>query len=491
MSESVVPLPESAKPEFPTPYSLEDFPEYQAELARNATTHQEVEAVAQTFDPKNVELLKIITDPEFSSELSGAEHEAEFQLLYPALDQVLALHEQATAPAERSTLLRSAAVEASHEALQQPGSYLVHWDESAAAAGEAGKHREAQVFTRNSQKLKELQGELLNDKADASVAAEVYLHMGALTKIQGSEDVLVYAANLPLAKEPKAKYPYGQTEQVLMGGAMLSEASLLNERYGDGSLKKQHRYEAQARQKFEAIIEGAKTDPSAKVVARQARVYVSDLDMREAHRLAVEAVQAGGNDELMGQAKDIARGAIADLQECILEAKSEMDSTDDPQIRRKITGELVERAILLLLRRHALDNKLATEMPYQAFPRQDYPKDGLAPAGLDRQSYDVVQTRYKIFDDGRVGQLEVPIQAKNRRINQAQPKPGEKPKTYDPRVVLMANFEGQVADIIRMIPRQGLSKQALQESDTNLEETSAALVRRLERIRAVRQAPAQ
>lgn len=467
--------PHAGEPPRPNPYNLDDFPAYRDALLGQARTEQEKADIEQTFDPDNPGALEVLADPEYSEELTSGEHEREFNELYPALEKVMVHHEQRM-EAEALGRLRQEAHAAGREALGHKGSFMEFWDEAAAAAKERDEIKLADVYLRNGERLRAAQKQLFERQATLADGAEWSLRLGGLSKARGAEAVMVYAANLPLKEGQLKDGEASPAEQLLMSGAMLSEASLLNSRYGSRDEAKQQGYEAAARQRFDEIIAAAQAQPDLAGVARQARVYRSDLDMREAHRLALAAKLAGGDAEREQRASELAAASMKDLVACIEDAKDDLKSSDT-DIRDNARGELVERAILLLLRRHAAEGgRLADELPYQAFPRQDYPHDRLKPQGLPREAFDVVQTRV-VVREGQVGQLEVPIQAKNRsRVEDV----------YHADIVPLANSAGQVLEITKASLQEDARGGVMQAA--KLDEFANALARRIDSVREQRRA---
>jgi hypothetical protein len=435
-------------PARPNPYNLDEFPHYKAELLKRAN-RPHAERVEQTFDPKNAEALAILTDPEYSGELSGEEHEAEFETLYPLFDEVQALHEREQHP---------------------QSSYLTHWEETADQAYEAGETTMARVSRKNARRLAEVERQLEDKTADLAVGAEWYLRLGSMSRLRGAEDKLVEVAGLPVGKEGSAPYRYSQTEQLLMSGSMYSEASLVNDRYGSHDEARQREYERQAAHQFQAAIDTAGNEVSEQDIARQAKVYLSDLTMREAQRLARQAEGAESSEELMKQATTLAYESIAELQKVIVESRAEMVATNNPDVKSDARGELVERTVLLLLREHAMAGRLTEELPYQAFPRQDYPHDRMVANKLDRLSFDVVQVRSRIVE-GERREFEIPLQLKRRQGDQKYARP----------IVTLASVGDEVEKIAETaIPDERLGPEGARQVSRRLGEVSDALVRRVD-----------
>ena len=455
--------------EFPHPYNLEDFPLYKKQLLNEANEAQR-SAIEQTFDPDNLKSLNILTDPEFSGDMSSDDHESEFNKLYPALDKVLIHHTQSVERNNQAEL-RNRAIEAGREAETKPGSYLSYWRELAYRAEEMGDMKAVAAYVENGIKLQEIQREVLAESADSSVASEWYLRIGALSEAKGAEEMMVYAASLPLAAEAGSKYRFSVAQQILFKGSMLSEASLINERFGDGKIATQSSYVTKANEWFNEIIRASRGRESDTDIARQAEVYISDLTMREAHRLALQAESSGGNDKLLHESQDLAARSILALQDVVLRTQRERDTGSNERVRSDARGELVERTILLLLREHASRGKLAEELPYQAFPRQDYPHDGMVHRGLPRQSFDIIQMRkVKTIKPGEFRYINLPIQVKNKR--------GE--MVYVPKIVPLANFGDQVDVIIQSIPQPKMTRTARQNAALKFSEYSDAIHRKIE-----------
>ena len=381
---------------------------------------------------------------------------------------------------------RQLAHEASREAQVRKGSYANYWQE---AAERSADPREQSVMRTNQQRLKTAEKALFSDRATAQQACEWYLRLGSLSKLDGAEALLVYAGRL----ETGVRGKYSEAEQLLMQGSMLSEASIVNDRFGDADTDKQAQYEHEAIDNYQRIITMAKKDPRYMAEARQAKVYISDITMRRAHQLALQTELDPTNNESGSEAKHLASQAITDLQATILEAQQEKITTRDPQRKQEIIGELVERAILLLLRRSSAKDtrSLASSLPYQAFPRQDYPLDGLAPNRLARRSFDVGHAYFKLIErDGEkiVGRLDVPVQAKNRIYKEGELPEGEQVKAYAPEVTPMGNYAGQVDDIVRQVARAQGSREA-STAGGMLQQMADALVARMMRVRAERLSP--
>lgn len=381
---------------------------------------------------------------------------------------------------------RQKAFEASREAQSREGSYANYWNEAAQKAGDA---QERQVLGNNHHRLKSAEKALFSDKATAQEACDWYLRLGSLSKLDGAEEMLVYAGRLDTGTRGK----YSEAEQLLMQGSMLSEASIVNDRFGDADPDKQDQYELEAIDNFQRIVKMAKGNSRYAAEARQARVYISDITMRRAHNLALKSEMEPDQTDKAAEAKRLAGEAIKDLQATILEAQDEKIATRDPQRKQEIIGELVERAILLLLRRSAgKDSRsLASSLPYQAFPRQDYPLDGLAPNGLPRRSFDVGHAYFKLVErDGQrfVGRLDVPVQAKNRLYKEGELPDGEAVKAYAPEVTPLGNYAGQVEDIVKQVARAQGSREAAAAGGM-LQQMADALVARMMRVRAERLSP--
>lgn len=478
MSEKSPYLPDRPHlPERPTPYNLNDFPAYKEELMRSARSEEQRARVEQTFSPESPADLAVLTDPEISRDLTGNEHEQEFDRLYPVLDKVMSVHERRMAEARRGLMLHEA-VAAAREALVHPYSYVNYWKDVAVRAQHEGEAILQKVAVRNDERLRSLQRELLQDSANAAVASEWYLSLGSLSKLRGGEEILVYAASLPLDTRKMPVYSHSQSEQLLLCGAMLSEASLVNSRYGDRNVDTQRAYEAAARERFQRIIDAHKGNTLEGGIVRQARVYMSDLGMREAHRLSAAAV-VHNDSELAALARKTGREAIDDLADCIRQAQAELQSSNDAEIKSQARGELVERAILMLLRENVVSgDKLAQEVPYQAFPRQDYPLDSYAGKGLPRASFDVVLRRFKSNAEGQVGEMEVPIQAKNMDTGMV----------YDRSILVLANANGQVSEIARDVARMNANPQVAQSAAASMQEKAVALSHKIDMAMARKRA---
>ncbi len=451
----------------PSPYNLEDFPAYREELLKSAQSDEERSQIEQTFDPANADELNELKGPEVPGGLTPIQHAARFHELYPALDRVLAHHEAVEAETAQA---RAEAGRASAEALANPRSYLTYWAGMVAAAEARGDRQMARVCAQNDYRLREANEQLLADDANLTVAAEWYLRLGSFSRVRGAEEILAYAGRLPLAKEGERRYKFGEAQQLLLAGSMLSEASLLNERSGRGDMAKQQEYEMAARRRFQQIIEAGRGNPDEQAIVRQARVYVSDLDMREAHRVAVAA--SDGDEALTAQWLRQARAAIDDLSDCIVEARRDLDGANGETDRADyIRGELAERVILMLLREHVVASRtLATSLPYHAFPRQDYPHDLFTPNNLPRASYDVVLRRFQKNAAGETDEIEIPVQAKHHATRHE----------YQAPVVVLAGTGDQVTELADEVGRRRqVTGPAKQELAVRLQEQALALSRRI------------
>ncbi len=139
--------------------------------------------------------------------MTGAEHEEEFNRLYPALDKVF---EKAGHQPEAST-----------EQLHQ-SDFLRYWINMAEATTDPTLKR---VGLRNQEALDRLERKLLDGEATPIDARNWYLRLGAHNSLAGAEDHLVMAARVASEVGPEA--PFASSTK-LTAACMLYEASIVS-----------------------------------------------------------------------------------------------------------------------------------------------------------------------------------------------------------------------------------------------------------------------
>lgn len=443
MSEVLPHNPDHSDKPLVTPYNLQDFPAYKEALLDVASEPGTTQDVGQTFDVRNKDELNILTDPEFSKELSAEEHEKLFNELYPSLGLVYKHDELLRGSSEAaltSTIRRAEVLRIEHEQTNNPQYYRNIWA-TRADAEDYPNTPLAEIYRHNHEKLYHAQSELLKPNATLSTSCEWYLQLGSLNRMEGGEAALVHAATL--AKDRRSGVRYSSDEQSLYAGCMLIDASLVNDRSEEASVDRQLQYEAQAR---EHLVPLAKNTSSRE--GRAARIHLNDLAMRDAGRLLVEG-RANTNDEQVDMALKLAADAQEELGRLIIDtenALTQASTKNDTKEHGNLKGELVEQTILWLLREHFSNNanpQFDHITIHQAFPRHDWPQDGLMPGGQLRQSYDIEIVMKGKRPDGIIGTAIEPLQAKSSQFG--------KKNGYSPEIIMMADDRHDVKFIIQAI----------------------------------------
>lgn len=370
--------------------------------------------------------------------------------------------------AEGSELRRKMALQSEHEQRDDPRAYGNHWKTHQQEVQESNPAL-ADVCGRNQSQLERAQREMLKPDASLDQASEWYLRLGALSRLEGAEHMLVYAANLPVNRKRSAGY--SPEEQRLNSGCMLMEASLANERSRNIDPARQAQYENEAQDTFTAVIKQSPHGHEGYL----AKLYLSDLQMRQAGRMLAQA-KSSGDEGLMVQAREGAMSAQDSLGALLEEtngARVKLHRLEQGELR----GREVELSVLWLLReRYLAKGQYDTHYAHQAFPRQDWPKDGMLPNHQPRQSYDA---EVLVKDQRGVG--IIPIQIKSSEMGKGE--------GYDPRVVMMVDDRRDTDGIVKAVTykRRNISggRERVNALSAGMER---ALVTRLHEKRAAREA---